>query len=147
MAEAAQEHHVIRLRTYLAVFFALLVLTAITVAVAQIDFGPWNVVVALMIAGTKAILVASIFMHLYYDNKLYFVIFATAIAFLAIFIIFTMFDTVRRDAIYEEKARPIKQDAVIYEKPAERTPATADTAAAAADTAAGADDAAAAEGH
>jgi cytochrome c oxidase subunit 4 len=41
----------------------LLVLTAITVKAAFIDLGPWNPVVALLIATIKAVLVVLFFMH------------------------------------------------------------------------------------
>ena len=88
MANDIHHPHITPLRTYLGVFAALLVLTAITVTIAQIDFGPWNLVVALLVASVKAVLVAFIFMHLWYDSKLYFIVFAGALAFLTIFIIF-----------------------------------------------------------
>jgi len=88
--------HITPLKTYLAVASALFVLTIITVAVSYIDLGAFNLVVALGIASTKAILVALIFMHLWWDNKLYLMIFAMAILFLSVFIILTMFDVMTR---------------------------------------------------
>lgn len=112
---ASPSKHITPLRVYLGVFAALLVLTAITVGVAQINFGPWNLVVALTVASIKAVLVAFIFMHLFYDNKIYFIVFSAALAFLTVFIILTMFDTMRRDAIYIEKSRPIQEKARIYQ--------------------------------
>jgi cytochrome c oxidase subunit 4 len=51
-------------RTYAAVYAALLVLAGATTAVAYVDLGAWNVAVALAIAGAKAVLVALYFMHL-----------------------------------------------------------------------------------
>ena len=107
--------HILPLRLYLGVAGALLVLTAVTVAVSFVNLGAWNLAVAMLVAGTKAALVALIFMHLLYDNKLYLIIFLTSIAFLAIFIIFTMFDTMQRDQIYEVKGGAIKQEAAMYE--------------------------------
>jgi len=41
-------------RTGIAVFVALLLLTAVTVLVSYVDLGLWNVVVALLIASAKA---------------------------------------------------------------------------------------------
>ena len=41
-----------------------------------------------------------------------------AIAFLAVFVIFTMFDTMERDQIYIEKGGPIHKKAVMYDKAA-----------------------------
>lgn len=52
------------LKTYFAVWAALLVGTYLTYAVAKIDLGQANAAVALIIATTKALLVALFFMHL-----------------------------------------------------------------------------------
>jgi cytochrome c oxidase subunit 4 len=107
--------HILPLRTYLSVGAALLILTAITVSVSFIHLGPFNLVVALTIATIKAILVALFFMHLLYDNKLYLLIFVFALLILGIFIILTLFDTLRRGDIYLEVARPIQEQSVIYD--------------------------------
>jgi cytochrome c oxidase subunit IV len=57
--------------TYAFVFVALLVLTALTTAVAFVDLGGgWNNVVALTIAVAKAVLVILFFMHVRYSDKL-----------------------------------------------------------------------------
>ena len=55
----------------LAVFFALVVLTIITVAAAKVDFGSStiNLVIALLIASIKASLVGLFFMHLKYEGS------------------------------------------------------------------------------
>ena len=107
--------HILPLRIYLGVAGALLLLTAITIMVAREDFGSWNLVVALLIAATKATLVALFFMHLKYDNRIYSVIFVGAILFLGIFITFTMFDTLNRGEINPLTKMPIKKYAAIYE--------------------------------
>lgn len=52
------------LRTYFAVWISLLVGTFLTYEVAKIDLGVYNSAVALIIATTKALLVALFFMHL-----------------------------------------------------------------------------------
>lgn len=52
------------LKTYFAVWIALLFGTYLTYAVAKIDLGVANAAVALIIATTKALLVALFFMHL-----------------------------------------------------------------------------------
>jgi len=52
------------LKTYFAVWIALLFGTFLTYEVAKIDLGPFNAAVALIIATTKALLVALFFMHL-----------------------------------------------------------------------------------
>ncbi|MBI5267625.1 MAG: cytochrome C oxidase subunit IV family protein, partial [candidate division Zixibacteria bacterium] len=49
------------------------------------------------VAAVKATLVLLFFMHLKYDNKLYAFAFLISIAFLAVFITFTLLDTLYRD--------------------------------------------------
>lgn len=115
MSNEQHKEHIIPLSTYLGVFSALVALTAITVWIAQFHFGEWNLIVAMSVAVVKALLVAFIFMHLLYDNKLYATVFAGSIVFLAVFIVFTMYDTLRRDDIYEQVGKPIKSKAIIYE--------------------------------
>jgi cytochrome c oxidase subunit 4 len=62
--------HIVPLRVYLAVFAALLLLTAVTTAAAFYDLGPLGNVVALGIAGLKATLVVLYFMHVRYGTRL-----------------------------------------------------------------------------
>jgi cytochrome c oxidase subunit 4 len=112
----AHAGHVIPLWVYLTVGGGLIVLTGITVGVSFIRLGGWNVVVALGIATLKATLVALFFMHLLYDKKIFLVVFVSAIVFVGIFIIFTMFDTMHRGDIYEDAGQPIKPNAAIYDR-------------------------------
>ncbi len=128
MKDDAAQRHILPLNLYLAVGSALLVLTVITVAVAQMDFGPMNLLIAMGIAVVKATLVAMFFMHLKYDNRIYMLVFVGSLLFLAVFIIFTMFDTLRRGDIYEEIAEPYLKEAVIY-RTAETTTASSHPAA------------------
>ncbi len=106
--------HILPLKIYIAVAGALLILTAVTVAVSFVHLGPFNLVVALTIATLKALLVALFFMHLLYDNKLYLFVFAIALITLGTFIILTLFDTMTRGDLYPEVAKPIQPGAVIY---------------------------------
>ncbi len=55
---------------YVVVFLALMVLTSLTVGAAFVDLGPFNDVVALAIAFTKATLVVLIFMHVRHASRL-----------------------------------------------------------------------------
>jgi len=77
---------------YWGVFFILVFLTVATVYLAGFDFGSLNVVVTLLIAGTKAALVMGIFMHLYFDNKFFAVIAACSLVFLSLFMFFPLYD-------------------------------------------------------
>ena len=90
------EHHIIPLGTYIKVLSVLLVLTAITVAASRVNFGPWNTVIAMLIASVKAGFVLSIFMHLKYDDKMYLVCFGTAVFFLAVMYFFCWLDIATR---------------------------------------------------
>jgi len=131
---AHSEHHILPLKVYFNVAGALFVFTILTVLVTMVNLEPFNVVIAMIIAGVKATLVALYFMHLKYDNKLYTLIFIGSLAFLAVFVIITMYDTQRRGDIYEFKQGPINKDAVIYRDQPGGAAAPADTTEAAADT-------------
>lgn len=90
------EQHVVPLKVYLGVFLALCVLTVVTVAVTGYDFGPFNLIVALGIAITKATLVVLYFMHARYSPKLTGVVIASSIAFFVILVFLTLTDYVSR---------------------------------------------------
>ena len=115
----SQKHpvHVLPLSVYIGVGSALFVLTGITVAVAQVNLGGMgNLIVAMVVATIKGSLVALFFMHLLYDNKFYAFVFSISLMMLGIFIAFTMFDTLRRDGIYEERSGQIRDEAKMYQK-------------------------------
>ena len=65
-----QEHHIVSPKVYLAIFAALLVLTALTVAASFVEMGIFNPIVALAIAVVKSTLVVLFFMHVKYSTKL-----------------------------------------------------------------------------
>jgi cytochrome c oxidase subunit 4 len=88
--------HVVSWRVYLAVFLALAVLTVVTVWVTGHDFGPFNLVVALGIAVTKATLVVLYFMHARYSERLTQLVIASSIAFFAILVFLLLTDYVSR---------------------------------------------------
>lgn len=69
-AHAHNSVHVVPIATFTKILVCLLLLTIITVAVAQVDFGGANLVVALLIATLKATLVIIFFMHGLYENKI-----------------------------------------------------------------------------
>ena len=89
-------NHIIPFEVYIKVLSALLILTVITVAVAQVNFGAWNAVIAMGIATVKAALVLLYFMHLKYDDKIYPVIFLTGVFFLLVIFLFCEFDLITR---------------------------------------------------
>ncbi|MBC7783989.1 MAG: cytochrome C oxidase subunit IV family protein [Burkholderiales bacterium] len=91
-----EEHgpHVVPPLVLLTVFAVLMLLTILTVAVTQIDFGyQANLIVALAIAVVKAFLVIAYFMHLRYDSIFYTAIVGICIVFIGVFIITTCLDS------------------------------------------------------
>ncbi len=87
--------HVVPLWLLAAVALTLVLLTWVTVAVTYVDLGKLNLVVALVIAGLKAFLVALFFMHLRWDRPFNGIVFLTALAFVVLFISFALMDTVQ----------------------------------------------------
>ncbi len=69
---------------FLLVWFALLVLTGITVTVTGIHFGNLTVAIAMTIACVKSYLVLTIFMHLKSENPVFKVFVGVALFFLLI---------------------------------------------------------------
>ncbi len=93
--------HIVPTKLYIRVFAALLVLTAITVAVSFYDLGGGrlhyaNAIVALTIAVLKASLVVLFFMHVRYSSRFTWVLAVAGFFWLAILIGFTMADRVSR---------------------------------------------------
>src|SRR6476620_10061967 len=89
--------HVVSRKIYFAIFGALMVLTAVTVWVANFDLpGPLNAIVALSIAVFKATLVVLYFMHVRYSSKLTWVFVGAGLIWLIILIAFTLSDFLTR---------------------------------------------------
>jgi cytochrome c oxidase subunit IV len=61
--------HIISGKLYYGIWITLMCLTVITAAVAFVDLGPFNTVVALCIATFKALLVVLFFMHVKYTSE------------------------------------------------------------------------------
>jgi cytochrome c oxidase subunit IV len=96
--------HVVPLSTYVAVFVALLILTALTTGMAWVDMGRWNLVVALVIAVCKATLVVLFFMHAKYNKGLSRIALIAAVFWLGIMITFTLSDELTR--VWEINPQP-----------------------------------------
>ena len=95
---ASSDHgvHVVPRKTYFAVAAALMVLLVLTYAAAQIDLGPFNIVVALAIAFTKAVLVVLFFMEVKWSSRLTWVVAAAGLMWLALLIGGTLDDFLTR---------------------------------------------------
>ena len=88
--------HVVPAGVYLAVFAALMVLTAVTTTAAFHDLGPLNNVVALGIATLKAALVVLFFMHVRYGTRLTPLVITAGLFWLAILIALSLTDYLTR---------------------------------------------------
>ena len=88
--------HVAPKSMYYLVFAALMVGTAITVAVAFVDLGPLNNVLMLGIAMTKALLVVLYFMHVRWSTRLTWMVVASGFFWLLILFGLTMQDYLTR---------------------------------------------------
>jgi cytochrome c oxidase subunit IV len=89
--------HIVSAKTNIAVWLVLLVLTGVTAGVAFIDLGPFNTIVALVIATVKALLVVLIFMHVKYTgDKLVKVVVISAVFFLLLLLGLSLADYTTR---------------------------------------------------
>lgn len=88
--------HVSPLSTYLSIFAALMVLSAITVGAAFVNLGALNPIVALTIAGIKATLVILFFMHVKYSSRLVKITVVLSLFFVAILFAETLMDYATR---------------------------------------------------
>ena len=85
-------HHIVPYRTYGLILLLLLVLTATSVAVTQIELTRWATIVALLLASTKSAFVLAVFMHLKFDQTIYKVMVIFIILVMTALIVLTFFD-------------------------------------------------------
>jgi cytochrome c oxidase subunit 4 len=88
--------HVAPKSMYYSVFAALVVGTVLTVFVAKYDLGPFNNIVMLTIACTKALLVVLFFMHVRWSTRLTWVVAGAGFFWLLIMFSITMSDYMSR---------------------------------------------------
>lgn len=86
------EHHIVPYKTFVLVWVALLLLTAITITAAGLHFGRFSVLSAIAIATIKAGLVLWFFMHLKYEARLFKLLLLVPIVTLAVIIGLTFVD-------------------------------------------------------
>ncbi len=77
----------------LTVFVALTFLTVLTVVLANLHLGNWEVWLTLIIATVKATLVMLFFMHMAYDKPFNVILFLSSFLFVTLFIGFLLMDT------------------------------------------------------
>ena len=91
------KHHVTSYAVYFSIFFALMILTAVTVWVAFVDLGPLNTPVAIAIATLKATLVILWFMHVLHSTRLTWVVVIGSFLWLAGFFVLSFSDYLTRN--------------------------------------------------
>jgi cytochrome c oxidase subunit 4 len=85
--------HIIPSKIYYLIWITLMVLTVVTAAIAFVDLGRFNTVVALVIATFKATLVVLFFMHVKYTSeKMTRVVVISAVFWLLIMLILSLTD-------------------------------------------------------
>lgn len=88
--------HVAPKSMYYGVFLALVIGTILTVFVAKYDLGPFNNIVMLTVACTKALLVVLFFMHVRWSTRLTWVVAGAGFFWLLIMFSLTMSDIMSR---------------------------------------------------
>ena len=81
---SSNQNHSTGFGIYFLVWFDLLILTGLTVAVAGINFGALTVATALTVASVKSYLVLTIFMHLKVESRIFKVFVWLALFFLIV---------------------------------------------------------------
>jgi cytochrome c oxidase subunit 4 len=105
-SDRPHEPHVVPVGVYVGIFLALLVLTALTVAAARVNLGPFNTPVALGIALVKAALVVLFFMHVKYGPRLNALVIAAALFWLFHLVVGTAGDYFARDRVNTDDRPP-----------------------------------------
>jgi cytochrome c oxidase subunit 4 len=89
-------HHRAPIGMYLAVFFALMVFTVLTVAASRVNLGHWNTPIALAIAVIKATLVILWFMHVIHSPRMTWIVVISSFLWLAVLFVLTFSDYLTR---------------------------------------------------
>ncbi len=96
-AHSSEKHHgvghILPIWLLVGVFVALIALTILTVLSARVDLGPFNIWLALIIAGTKATLVAAVFMHLLWDRPFNALVLFGSLLFVLLFLGIALMDS------------------------------------------------------
>jgi len=66
-----QETHIMSYKSAVLIWIDLLIMTFVTIEIAQFDFHDLTVVIALLIASIKTYLVGYFYMHLKFENRMF----------------------------------------------------------------------------
>jgi cytochrome c oxidase subunit IV len=104
MSDNHSGHFIIPLKYYVGTLIGLLILTVVTVAVAQIDLGGLNIVVAMGVAMLKASLVIMFFMGVKWDEGFNKVVLFGSLVFIFLFMGIVLLDVFTRGDVYSNEA-------------------------------------------
>ena len=90
-------HHITPVRTYVAVFIALLLLLVATVAASFMPLGDLHFPIAMTIAVAKAVLIVLFFMHVLHSHRLTMIVAVAGFLWLGIMLALTLSDYLSRD--------------------------------------------------
>jgi cytochrome c oxidase subunit 4 len=89
--------HISPKKTYVGIWIVLMCLTMLTAGMSRIDLGPFNTVVALLIATCKGLLVVLFFMHAkYISERTTWVVIVAGFFWLLILLLLSMTDYMTR---------------------------------------------------
>jgi len=96
--QAEHNVHIVPYKEHFGTWLALIVLTimTVTVSVYGAELYTLSVLTAMLIASTKALIVAFYFMHLKYDLKIYRIMIAIVMVLFVVFVLLTLADYVVR---------------------------------------------------
>ncbi|MEM7311197.1 MAG: cytochrome C oxidase subunit IV family protein [Planctomycetota bacterium] len=100
--------HVASVRSLVLTWGALMTLTALTVALADVPFGRFDVAVALGIASVKAALVGLSFMHLRHEGGMHALALLLALFFVFAFVSITLLDHAEYRPDVEERVEDLR---------------------------------------
>ncbi len=96
--QSKEKHHIVSYKESFGTWLGLMLLTVLTVAVSVVNVSlvTLTVVTAMLIATTKAILVAYYFMHLKFDHKIYRIMLLIITLLFTSFMLLTVLDYISR---------------------------------------------------
>ena len=107
--------HLLSIKIYWFIFFLLVILTGLTIVFNQIDFGSMSILITLLIATCKAALVLSIFMHLWFDNKIFVFMLISSLLLILVLITFSLLDINTRSWFDQQRANDLYRNEIIQE--------------------------------
>ena len=103
--------HPVPLKLLFGVFFALIILTILTVVTAGQVPAPFGFYVAMAFAGVKGFLVMAFFMHMWWEKSLNVIVFFSSLFFAGLFISLTLLDT----SHYQDSIEMYPRDPATFE--------------------------------